>query len=114
MCVRSMIGEPSIDMSTTPPQERSTRSRESAGIIATPASATCSTHGQVAALGVGIVAVDVAAEDEAALVGLGDIEMSGAERDDVVDERLQPFGHEGLQDVAFERQRHAGHARRLR
>jgi hypothetical protein len=32
---------------------------------------------QVAALGVGIVAVEVAAEDEAALVGLADVEVAG-------------------------------------
>ena len=44
---------------------------------------------QIAALRIGIVAVDIAAEDKAALVGLGDIEMSGAEGDDMVDERFQ-------------------------
>ena len=45
---------------------------------------------QVAALGVGIVAVDVAAEHQPALVGLADVEMPGAERDDVSISGLTP------------------------
>ena len=45
--VLSMIGEPSIDMSMMPPQERSTRIRARPGIIATPASITCSTIGRL-------------------------------------------------------------------
>ena len=73
-------------------------------------------HRQVAALGVGIVAVDIAAEDQPALVGLADIEMAGAEGHDAVDQRLDALGDEGLQHMAFDRQaqaRHRGDARRV-
>src|SRR3546814_11642413 len=59
---------------------------------------------QVAALGIGVVAVDVAAEHQAALVGLRDVEVAGAEGDDGVDERLQRFRDESLKEVAFARQ----------
>jgi hypothetical protein len=45
---------------------------------------------QIAALGIGIVAVDIAAEDQATLVGLRDIEMPGAECDDAIDKGLEP------------------------
>ena len=77
-----MIGEPSIDMSMTPPQERSTRTRAERREQRQPPSHHILDHRQVAALGVGIVAVDIAAEDQPALVGLADIEMPGAEGDD--------------------------------
>ena len=70
--------------------------------------------GKIAALRIGIVAVDVAAKHEAALVGLADIEMAGAESDDGVDQRLQAFGDEGLQHMAFDRQAQAGHRRQPR
>ena len=63
---------------------------------------------EIAALGVGIVAVDIAAEDEAALVRLADVEMPGAEGDDAGDDRLQGFGDERLQYVRFDRQIDAG------
>ncbi|MNL73243.1 hypothetical protein D3C87_1986790 [compost metagenome] len=43
MGVWLMIGEPSMLMSMTPPQERSTRTRDRPGIIVTPSSITCST-----------------------------------------------------------------------
>ena len=69
---------------------------------------------QVAALGVGVVAVDVAAEHQPALVGLADVEVAGAEGDDVVDQRLDALRHEGLQHVALDRQpqpRERRHAR---
>ena len=73
-----------------------------------PPSATSFDHRQVAALGVGVVAVNVAAKDQTALVGLADIKVPGAKGHHPVDQRLQPFGHEGLQDVAFNGQPHAG------
>ena len=82
-----MIGEPSIDMSMMPPQERSTRMRDRPGIIATPRLDHMLDRRQVAAPGIGVVAVDIAAEDEAALVGLRDVEMAHAEGDDHVDDR---------------------------
>ena len=41
-----MIGEPSIDMSMMPPHDRSTRALPIIGIIAMPASITCSTIGR--------------------------------------------------------------------
>ncbi len=41
-----MIGEPSIVMSTMPPQDRSTRALPIIGISAMPASITCSTAGR--------------------------------------------------------------------
>ncbi len=63
---------------------------------------------QVAALGVGIVAVDVAAEHQAALVGLADIEMPRPEGDDARNERLDRFRHEGLQHMALDRQPQTG------
>ena len=43
------------------------------------------------------------------LSDLADVEVPGAERDDVIDERLDALGHEGLQHVAFDRQPKAGH-----
>ena len=42
-----MIGEPSIVMSMIPPQERSTRTRPSAGISAMPPWHTSSTMGRL-------------------------------------------------------------------
>ena len=42
MSVRSMMGEPSIDMSMMPPQWRSSRSRPSPGQSAMPPSITSS------------------------------------------------------------------------
>lgn len=68
---------------------------------------------QVAALGIGIVAVQIAAEDQAALVRLADIEMSGPEGDDPVDEGFQRFRHKGLQQVTFDRQGQSGQRRDL-
>ena len=63
-------------------------------------------HRQIAALGVGVVAVDIATEDEAALVGLADIKMPRAEGDHTGDHRLQSFGDECLENVAFDGQPH--------
>ncbi len=68
---------------------------------------------QIAALGVGVVAVDIAAEDEAALVGLADVEMPRAEGDDLVDHGLEALRHEGLQHVALDGQAQARHRRDL-
>ena len=66
---------------------------------------------QVAALGIGVVAVEVAAEDEPALVRLADVEVPGAISDDAGDERLHCFRHKRLQYMAFDRQAEAGHRR---
>ena len=71
-------------------------------------------HRQIAALRIGIIAVDVAAEDEAALVRLADVEMPRAEGDDGVDQRLHAFRHEGLQHMALDRQAQARHGGDLR
>ena len=57
---------------------------------------------QVPALGIGIVAVEIAAEDEAALIGLAHIEMPSTEGEDLI-HRLEPFGDKGLQDMTFDR-----------
>ncbi len=67
----------------------------------------------VAAPGIGVVAVEIAAEDEPALVRLRDIEMADAIGDDRVEIGLDAFRHEGLQHMAFDRQLHAGHLRDL-
>ena len=63
--------------------------------------------GKVAALCVGIVALDVAAEYEPAFVGLADVEMAGAESHHDVDDRLDALGDEGLHGVALDRQSQA-------
>src|SRR5680860_947797 len=71
-------------------------------------------HRHVAALGVGVVALDVAAKDEPAFVGLAAIEVAGAEGDDDVEQRLDTLGDEGLHRVALDGQaqaRHLGDAR---
>ena len=60
--------------------------------------------GRLAAPGVRVVAVDVAAEDEPALVGLADVEVPGAEGHDTVDRRLDALRDESLQNMAFDRQ----------
>src|SRR5258706_3868879 len=65
--------------------------------------------GKVAALGIGVVAVYVSAEDKPALVRLADVEMPRAKGDDAWNDRLQPFRDEGLYDVAFDRQPHSSH-----
>ena len=77
----SMIGEPSIDMSMMPPQRRRRDSPEHRHHRhATFADVLHGRH--IAALRVGVVPVEVAAEDQSALVGLAYVEMSGAEGDD--------------------------------
>src|SRR5215467_14012526 len=57
---------------------------------------------QVAALGIAVVAVNVAAEDESTFVALANIEMACAEGNDVVDNRFHSLGYEGLQYVALD------------
>src|SRR5579864_3172480 len=48
---------------------------------------------EVAALGIGVVAVDIAAEHQSALVRLADIEMTGAIGDHARYDRLDRLGH---------------------
>src|SRR3984885_3512807 len=60
--------------------------------------------GQIAAARIAVVAVDVTAKNQTALVGLADVEVSGAEGDDAGDQWLKAFGDEGLQRMAFDRQ----------
>ena len=60
--------------------------------------------GEVAALRIAVVAVDVAAEHETALVRLADVEVPCAEGDDARDQRLQAFGDERLQHMALDRE----------
>ena len=79
------------------------------GIMLTPSLADVLDHRQIAALRIGVVAVEIAAEHQPALVRLGDVEVPGAEGDDAVDHRLQRLGDERLQHVAFDRQPQAGH-----
>ena len=64
---------------------------------------------ELAALGIGVEAVDMTAEDETTLVRLREIEELRTPGDDIVDDRLDRLGHEGLQDMAFHGQRHARH-----
>ena len=68
-------------------------------------------HGQIAALGIGVPAIQPAAEHKTALVRLADIEMPGPEGDHAVHQRLQPLGYEGLQHMAFNRHVNTGHLR---
>src|SRR4029078_8668346 len=63
---------------------------------------------EIAALGVGIVALDVAAEDEAAFVGLADIEMAGTEGHHDGDYGLHAFGDESLDGMALDGKPQAG------
>ena len=51
-------------------------------------------------------------QHEFALVGLADVEMTGTEGGDHVQQRLQRLAHERLQQVAFDRQPQPRHARR--
>ncbi len=69
---------------------------------------------QHAALGIGVEAVDMAAEHEAALVRLREVEQLRTERDDVMDDGLQRLGHEGLQHVALDGKPQARHRRDMR
>jgi len=64
--------------------------------------------GQIAALGVGIIPVDIATKNQPALVRLAAIEMPCAECHDTGHHRLQSFGDEGLQDMGLHRQAHLG------
>src|SRR5215470_5045934 len=57
---------------------------------------------QVAALGIAVVTVNVAAEYEPTFVALANVEMACAEGDDVVDNRFHSLGYEGLQYVALD------------
>ena len=59
-------------------------------------------HRQIAAPCVRIIAVQIAAEDKPALVGLRDIEMPDAKDHNIVDHRLDAFRHKGLQHMAFD------------
>ena len=85
-----MIGEPSIDISTDAapaPQDARAADRRHQRHAAL---ADILDRGQIAALRVAVVAVDIAAEHQAALVGLADVEMTGAERDDAGDRGFNP------------------------
>ena len=108
MSVLSKIGEPSIVMSSRPAQLRKMRKPREIGEERKPALGHILDHRQIAALGVGIVAVEIAAEHEAAFVRLADIEMAGAERHHMIDQRLDAFGDEGLDDMRLDRQPQAG------
>ena len=81
-----MIGLPSIVMSMTPAQWRMMRSRLKHGKAVTAAGRHMLDHRQIAALRIGVVAVEIAAHDDLALVGLADVEMPGAERHDGVED----------------------------
>src|SRR5262249_6345836 len=62
---------------------------------------------QIPTLGVGIVALDVAAEHEPALIRLTDIEMTRAEGHHHVDQGLHALGDEGLHRVTLDRKAEA-------
>ncbi len=83
-----MIGDPSIDMSMMPPQERRTRTRESAGYHRLARFGDMFHRGKIAALSVAVVAVDIATKDKTSLVRLGYVEMSGTKGHDAIDEGL--------------------------
>ena len=68
-------------------------------------------EGQVAALGVGVVTVEIATHQDLALVGLADIKMSGTGGDHGVEHGLQGLGHHGLQHVGLDGQAHVRHGR---
>ena len=66
---------------------------------------------QIAALRIGVVEVEIAAHHELALVGLADVEVHGARRDDGVEHRLDGLGHHRLQHVRLDgklQSRHRG------
>ena len=65
-------------------------------------------NGQVSALGVGIIAVYIAAKDQSALVRLAAIKMSRPKGDDPGKHWFQPLGDKGLQHMAFDGQAHTG------
>ena len=91
-------------MSSSPAQLRKTREPREIGEERKPALGHVLDHRQIAALGVGIVAVDIAAEHEAAFVRLADIEMACAERHHMIDQRLDALGDEGLDHMRLDRQ----------
>ena len=104
-----MMGEPSIDISITPPHMRSRRGATNHRHQGHAAFADILDHRQVSALGVSVVAVDIAAKDQTAFVGLADIEMTRPKGNDAGQDRFQTFRHKGLQHVAFDGQPHSGH-----
>src|SRR5260370_20576765 len=55
-----------------------------------------------------------AAEHQAALVRLADVEMARAERDHAGNQRLDCFRHKCLDDVTLDRKPEPGHARHSR
>ena len=109
-----MIGEPSIDMSITPPHCRNTRSRARLGHHGHAGGGDFLGHVKRAALTVAVVAVDAAAKHQPALVRLADVEMSRTVGDDDVKDRLDALGDEGLQHVGLDRQAQVHHRRQAR
>ena len=111
-----MIGEPSIDMSMTPPQDRSIPEPADHRHHRHAALADVFDDRKISALGIAVVAVDIAAEHQAAFVGLAHVEMSGSEGDDAGNQRLERLRYKRLQDVAFDRKpqpRHLGDVRAI-
>ena len=98
-------------MSITPAHCRSMRRREIVGISALAEPQHVLDQRQAAALGIRVVAVEIAAQHQPALVGLADVEMRRAVGDDAVDHRLQRLGDEGLQHVGLDRQAQPGQGR---
>jgi hypothetical protein len=106
-----MIGLPSIVMSITPPQVRISFNRPKAREKREAGADDMLDDRQIAALRIGVVEVEIAAHHELALVGLADIEMHGARRDDGVEHRLDGLGHHCLQHVRLDgklQSRHRG------
>ena len=66
-------------------------------------------HRQIAALRVRVVEIEIASHDQFTLVGLADVEMHGARRDDRVEHRFHRLGDHRLQHMRFDRQLDAGH-----
>ena len=52
---------------------------------------------QIAALGIAVVKIQIAAHDQFAAIRLTDVKMTGAIRDDGIDHRLHRLADEGLQ-----------------
>ena len=114
MGVRSMIGLPSmrhVDEAAPVPQNAQSpeaRPKRDAALD------DVFDGRKVSALSIGIVAIEVAAEDQAALIGLADVEVAGTECHDAIDGRLDALGDESLDDVALDRQAQPRHRRKSR
>ena len=68
---------------------------------------------KISALGVRVIAIEIATEHQTTFVGLRDVEVPCPEGYDCIDQRLDTFRHKGLKHVAFNRHPDASHRRNL-